>query len=386
MNTIKRYVVFDILMIFFVTIAITLLLMTLGGGAKEGIRQGLPPSVVLGTMPYIVPEMLRFTIPGCLLFAVCSVFGRMTASNEIVAVKSLGINPLSIVWPVLVIAYLLSIATYGIYDVCALWSRPNLRRLVEESVDQIALGYLKANGSFTKHGISIVVKGVDGDRLLQPLINIEGRADAPPITLTAEEARLRANGDLGTLRFECRNGQIEATGKASLRFPNHFAHDVVLREPEVHPENRLSPAALGSCVIPQQITRETALVSELQRKLSARRDSKQEAQMADLQRQLDSHRRRLHRLQAEVPRRFSNGFGCLCFALIGIPVAMKGRSSDTMSVFFLCFMPILLVYYPLLVVGENMAREGFYPGLSVWLADAVLLVIGAAMMLRTMRR
>ncbi|MBC8872973.1 MAG: LptF/LptG family permease [Planctomycetes bacterium] len=386
MNTIKRYVVFDILTIFFVTIAITLLLMTLGGGAKEGIRQGLPPSVVLGTMPYILPEMLRFTIPGCLLFAVCSVFGRMTVSNEIVAIKSLGINPLSIVWPVLVVAYLLSIATFGIYDVCALWSRPNLRRLVEESVDQIALGYLKANGSFTKHGISIVVKGVDGDRLLQPLINIDGRADAPPITLTAEEARLRANEDAGTLRFECRNGQIEATGKACLRFPGHFAHDVVLREPELHPENRLSPAALGSRVIPKQITRETAIVSDLRRKLSAQRGANQEAKTADLQRQFDSHQARLYRLQTEIPRRFSNGFGCLCFALIGIPVAMKGRSSDTMSVFFCCFMPILLVYYPLLVVGENIAREGFYPGLSVWLADAVLLVIGAAMMLRTMRR
>ena len=65
---------------------------------------------------------------------------------------------------------------------------------------------------------------------------------------------------------------------------------------------------------------------------------------------------------------------------------MKGRSSDTMSVFFLCFMPILLVYYPLLMTGENIAREGFYPGLSVWLADAVLLVIGAVLMLRIMRR
>jgi lipopolysaccharide export system permease protein len=94
----------------------------------------------------------------------------------------------------------------------------------------------------------------------------------------------------------------------------------------------------------------------------------------------------LHRLQAEIPRRFSNGFGCLCFALIGIPVAMRGRSSDTMSVFFRCFMPILLVYYPLLATGENIAREGCYPELSVWLANAVLFVIGAILLWGTMRR
>lgn len=93
MKIIKWYVVGEILKILFVTIGITLLLLTLGGGAKEGIRRGLPPHLVVQTVPYIVPEMLRFIIPGCLLFAVCSVFGRMTASNEIVAMKSLGINP-----------------------------------------------------------------------------------------------------------------------------------------------------------------------------------------------------------------------------------------------------------------------------------------------------
>jgi lipopolysaccharide export system permease protein len=310
----------------------------------------------------------------------------MTASNEIVAVKSLGINPLSIVWPVLIVAYLLSIATFGIYDICAMWARPNLRRLVEGSADQIAVGYLKANGAFTTHGMSIVVKGVDGDRLLQPVININERGNTPSITLTAREARLRTDEDSGTLRFECRDGQVEASGKACLRFPGRFVHDVVLHEPDAHPEDHLSPAALGSRIIPALIAREKARIAKLQQQLSPQNDSKKRTEAAGLQSALDQRRSRLFRLQAEIPRRFSNGFGCLCFALVGVPVAMRGRSSDTMSVFFLCFLPILLVYYPLLVTGENIARAGFYPGLSVWLADVVLLVIGAVLLVRIMRR
>ncbi len=386
MNTIKRHVVSEILKIFFVAIAITMLLMTLGGGAKEGIRQGLPPGIVLRTMPYIVPEMLRFTIPGCLLFAVCSVFGRMSASNEIVAIKSLGINPLSIVWPVLVVAYALSFATFAVYDVCAVWARPNLRRLAEDSVDEIAIGYLKANGAFTMEGISIVVKGVDGDRLLQPVISIAGRGDTPPITLTAREAWLHSDDDSGTLRVECRDGQIDAPGKACLRFPNRFVHDVVLREPEAHPKDHLSPAALGSRTIPTQIAREKAHISRVQQQLAAQHASEQSTTATGLQNILAQRQTRLFRLQAEIPRRFSNGFGCVCFALVGVPVALRGRSSDTMSVFFLCFLPILLVYYPLLVTGENIARAGFYPGLTVWLADAVLLVVGAVLLARAMRR
>ena len=103
MNGIKRTIVVETVKVFLVTMTVALMLMTLGGGAKEGLRRGLPPGVVVQTMPYILPEMLRFVIPGCLLFAVCSVFGRMAAANELVALKSLGINPLRVVWPVLVV-------------------------------------------------------------------------------------------------------------------------------------------------------------------------------------------------------------------------------------------------------------------------------------------
>ena len=85
-------------------------------------------------------------------------------------------------------------------------------------------------------------------------------------------------------------------------------------------------------------------------------------------------------MQAETQRRLSNGFACLCFALVGIPVAIWQKSSDNIGVFFLCFGPILLVYYPLLVVGENLARDGHWPHLTVWLADGLLLVVGLLLM------
>jgi len=385
MKIIRWYVVGEILKIFFVTIGVTLLLLTLGGGAKEGIRRGLPPHLVIQTMPYIVPEMLRFTIPGCLLFAVCSVFGRMTESNEIVAMKSLGINPLSVIRPVLIVAWVLSVTTFAMYDACAVWARPNLRRLIARSVDQIAYGYLRANGSFSSRGMSIVVKGVEDDRLLQPVINIDGRGGNPAITLTAKEATLHGNRNSRTLRFECQDAQVEVAGKGSFRRPDRFVYDVVVDEPDPRPEDNQSPAALGSRTIPKQILREKGLVAGLEAKLSASVDSN-EADTTLLQAQLDQHKSRLFRLESEIPRRFSNGLGCLCFAMIGMPVAMWGRSSDTMSVFFLCFMPILLVYYPLLVIGENLALDGVFPQYSVWLADGVLFVIGTVLLLRQMRR
>jgi lipopolysaccharide export system permease protein len=385
MDIVRRYVIAETSKIFLVAIAVTLALMTLGGGAKEGIRQGLPAQLVLQTMPYLVPEMLRFVVPGCLLFAVCSVFGRMTTANELVAVRSLGISPMALVWPVLVLAYFLSILTFSLYDVCASWSRPNMRNLVVNSVDQIAYGFLRTNGSYSGHGLSIIVKGVEGDVLQQPVITAEARNAQPAVTLVAQQAILRTDRQTGVLHIDCRDGQVDVEGKGTFRFPDRFVQDVVLRKPEPasDPENHSSPASLASRSVMRQIGRERRLVAQLREEAAT--DGQGPQSVAAVEQRLESHQKRLWRLEAEIPRRMSNGFGCLCFVLVGIPVAIRSRSADAMSIFFLCFLPILLVYYPLLVTGENLARAGFYPPYSVWLADAALVLGGLVLMFRATR-
>ena len=193
MGTIQRAVVLDAFKVFVATAAVALLLMTLGGGAKEGVSRGLPPQIILRIMPYLIPEMLRFVVPGCLLFAVCSVYGRMAASNEVVAIKSIGVNPLRVMWPALVLAYALSMFTYWLYDVCAVWARPNLQREVAQSLTEIAYGYLRANRSFRTQGLSIVVKGVEGDQLQKPVVTIESGAAGRPVVLIADRARLKSD-------------------------------------------------------------------------------------------------------------------------------------------------------------------------------------------------
>lgn len=374
----------ETLQVFLATMAVALLLMTLGGGIKEGVSRGLPPQVVLKILPYVVPEMLRFVIPGCLLFAVCSVLGQMAAANEMVALKSLGIDPLRVIWPLLILAYALSVATFWLYDVCAVWARPNLGRLVAGSIDEIAYSVLASSRSFRAGGVSIVVEGVEGRTLRRPALSIETGNATPPVMLVAAEASLVADAGTGALRVECRDGQVDVPGKGRLRFPDRFSHQLPLGDAGAAREELLSPAYLSLRAIPRQVAWEREQIARLERELGSAGAAGQ-AEGDRIRGELKYRRARLYRLQAEPQRRLSNGMGCLCFALVGIPVALGRRSADTMSVFFLCFLPILLVYYPLLMTGENIARQGVFPQCSVWLADAVLL--GAAIvLLRWVRR
>jgi lipopolysaccharide export system permease protein len=94
---------------------------------------------------------------------------------------------------------------------------------------------------------------------------------------------------------------------------------------------------------------------------------------------------RLSRLRTEPWRRWASGFSCLCFVMVGAPLAILWRRADVMSTFFACFFPILLIYYPLFLVGFDRAKAGALPPYSVWAANLILVGIGIWLMRRVIR-
>ena len=99
-----------------------------------------------------------------------------------------------------------------------------------------------------------------------------------------------------------------------------------------------------------------------------------------IEKEIETAQARLHRLHTEPWRRWANGFSCLCFVFIGVPVAVRMRFSEFIASFFICFLPILLVYYPLLAVSVDHAKDGTFPPQAVWLGNIVLAVAGIWML------
>jgi lipopolysaccharide export system permease protein len=61
------------------------------------------------------------------------------------------------------------------------------------------------------------------------------------------------------------------------------------------------------------------------------------------------------------------------------------RRSDAMTVFGLCFLPILIGYYPLLMLGLDRAKNGSWNANVVWLGNAALLTLGLWLRRRVIR-
>ncbi len=391
-NVLNRYIVFEIAKVFLVTLSAMTALMILVGVVQEAVRENLTPLTILQLIPYVLPNALCFAIPGTILFSTCMVLGRMSASNEIIAIKSMGISPIVAIWPVLVMSFCLSLVTLCLNDLAVSWGRKGVYRVVLHSVEKTIYAVLNTQRNYQNGRVSIYVDDVVGSQLIRPVVQIYQDDTGNDLQFSAEIAQLSVNAASNELVFSVRNASFSRDSvnavvpyddvtiplsdaikkgersKSPSNYPlRSIGRETVLQRQEVQSlQNRMAMQAtfqmLGGDFVSLTHPRWNAQLDELQQA-----------------------KYRVYRLQTEPWRRWANGFSCFCFVIVGAPLAIYLRKSDFWNTFALCFIPILIIYYPLLMFGVGQAKSGDLPPPIVWMGNIVLVAIGWIMIKRTMR-
>ncbi len=392
MRILTRYVLTDVLKVLVVTLVAMTALMMIGGLAREAYRNGLGIVSVLELFPFMLPEMLRFTAPGAMLLATTAVYGRMSGANEFVAVKSLGVSPLALVWPTLALATLVSLATVWLNDVAMSWGHAGVKRVITASVEDMVYSVLRTKGSYSTPQITINVRGVEGHRLIEPVFIGSASEGREGINASALEAELSANPEEGTLTVKFLD--FDGTFRdQSGTHPGWFSVQWQLSDFSRGGAS-LGPADTPLSSIPTEIARRQRDLESLKQELAARAAYQMiQGDISALtgkewkrgQTRLAKIESDLNKLHTEPHRRWSSGFSCFCFALVGAPLAIRMRNSDMLASFFACFLPILLIYYPLLMIGLDSAKHGVTPPQIVWLGNALMAVLGAWLLRRAAR-
>lgn len=393
MRILTRYVLVELAKVFLVSLTGLTLLILIGGVVREAANQNLPLAHVVRLVPFILPDALRISVPVTLLLAVSSVYGRMSGCNEVLAAKAQGIHPWSLLWPAFAAAVLLSLMTVWLNDLAVSWGRHGAQRVVIEAVEEIAYSMLKARKSYSSPSFSINVKGVEGRTLIRPTLTLQAIGDTPPMTITAQQAELRSDRAAGVLKVTLRRGTVDVGG-VTFDFPGVEEREIPLRDASRAKDVTALPSWLPLRVIPEQVVEQEKIIAQMERELAARAayqmlcgdfDALAGGQWQRLERSLMLTRSRLSRLLTEPHRRWSAGFSCLCFAWVGAPMAIRLRNRDFLTSFFLCFLPILIVYYPLLAYGVDGAKGGTVPPYFVWTGNLLLVGWGTWLMRKVIR-
>lgn len=390
MTLISRYVLRELLLVFSVALGALTLFMLVVGLVREAQQQGLGIVQILMLVPYVLPEAMRFAVPGTMLFAAASVFGRMSASNEITALRAAGISPLAVIWPAAGLALVVSFVSVWLNDVAVSWGRDGMRRVVVESVEQIIYARLRQTRSYASPYVSLNVKAVDGRRLIRPTLSLAHGPDGRPLTVSAAEAELRTNISAGTLGVTFRDGTI-LMGDMKASFPDEITRELPLGAVTRKSAVSTSPSEIPLAGFSRAYDDQVALIDQLEQSAAgtwamAILSGSMPAQPASVSpTTLADARGRLNRIVLEPWRRWANGFSCFCFVLVGAPMAIRMRNADFLTSFFLCFLPILVVYYPVFMLGVSQAKRGTAPPVAVWLGNLLIVLWGWWLLRRVVR-
>jgi lipopolysaccharide export system permease protein len=101
---------------------------------------------------------------------------------------------------------------------------------------------------------------------------------------------------------------------------------------------------------------------------------------------IESNRSRYIKLRTELHSRFALSFSCFFFVLLGSPFAILQARRQFLTSFLMCFLPILLMYYPIVMLMMNLCKtETVSPVWAMWVGNVLLLAAGLSVLRKVMQ-
>ena len=334
---------------------------------------------LLAAAPLIVPIALPITVPLSYLVACLLTYGRFSDDNEFLAMQMGGIHPWNAVAPAILAASVLSVGTLWLNaDVnprMTLLKKSVARREVEQllraiqepSVTRLQLGELEmswAGREAAPH--KVVLKSLKvgeepeggGERVIRAYQLQARRArlslhDEPRMQLVVdvEDARMPVEDATGRTVMTVRSAPIgidldRLVGVSPLL--SSKGADEMRAEELYYRMHRLSAAAERN--------------------------------------RTSSEMKQYRRFAAEYWRRIALGLSPLAFTLIGVPLGLLSARGSRWTAVVIALGIALPVYYPLFLLGENLAKSGTLPiALALNLPNVALGATGLVLLRRVVR-
>lgn len=369
-------------------------ILLMAGIVAEASKQGLGPAQILAAIPLLIPSTLPYTIPATTLFAACVVYGRLAADNEILAIRAAGVNILKVVKPGIYLGLVMSAVTMGLYYRIIPYTHMLLRAMVYNDAEELLYSMLRTNNAINHSSMpySMFVSSVKDRKLMNPVFKHlkNGQVD---IVAQARDAELKVDVAHKQLLVKMHHGTGTASEDGSRFDFDEKTWAVELPDDWIKMKDRRPRDMSWQEMLDKkrefqaQIDADTAEVAVWTAQLQASGSPPDLAKrVKDLKDRMNLNKSQIIVLDVELNMRPALSLGCLFFILAGCPVGIWFSRSDFLSSFITCFLPIVFLYYPLVLCGTGLAKEGRYNLFAmVWGADALMAVVGVVLFWRLLR-
>ena len=349
-------------------VALLSLVLVLGNVFKEMldllINHNVPLETVLSFVAFVLPFSMTFTIPWGFLTAVLLVFGRLSADNEIIALRSNGVSFTRIFYPVLAVALLLVGLCFWINTEVA----PRAQYAMLTSLFRIATS--NPTAMFQADEVvdqfpdrRIYVGARDGDMMKNLIVFEIDEKGIPSKVVFAKTGTLSSDMQNNRLLLKVQDAHFEQRDHRQPDNVDMIRQGITMRE-------GVFPMSLQKLF--DQKKRDKPLSSHTLQELFA------ELAKPDCPRRLA--------FQVEISKRFSLSLAALSFALIAVPLGITAHRKET-SVGFALSLVIAFGYFFFIIVADTFRNNpNAYPVVLIWLPNLLFTALGIWLFSRLTRR
>ena len=366
MKLLDRYVGKEIVLTATFAIAVLSLVLVLGNVFKQLldllINHDVPLEYILSFIAYILPFSLTFTIPWGFLTAVLLVFGKMSAENELIALRANGVSIPRICF----IVFALAVTACAI----CLWINVDVAPRAQQQMKS-ALFNIATSNPIAMFGSDQVIDEFPGKK-----IYVEKKSGTELEDILMYD--LNDNDDPMSV-VHARRGELQTDLEGK--------QQILLRLTDARYEQRDTAEPQNVMKIRQGITMDKIdlpiSLKELYEKNKRRRGLSQMT-LTELLKNQDQ--KQITAARTEVNKRFSFSLASLAFALIGVPLAITAHRKET-SIGFLFSLVIAFVYFFFIIIADTVRdNPKAHPALLIWAPNFIFIGLGAWLFWRMSRK
>lgn len=329
-----------------------------------------------GLMLHLVPPILVFattiTLPVSFLLSLTFTFSRMEADGEISTLQVSGVHLRTVFAPAFAMAVALCGFTYFMQIEILPNAQRDQRNLIRQGLNDVLANLSGGQRSINFHpDYRIHIESVEGSSMKGIIIQHLDRAKGM--------VRRKIHAREGTWRFEeARNKLLlELTGCEYTEYDRGDPVKIQKATTEVLPFEINFDEILAKK--PKRL--EDLTLEEISYVLEEKKSVPIELQTHYLRRWTPLE------VEAAYHRRFADSAAPAVFVLIGAPLGIMARTRSRLVAFFIGFLPILVFYYPMMMIGASLAVSGkIPPWLGTWIGNITMGWVGITLTARVFRR
>ncbi len=375
LNILQRYVIYEVVRAFSLALLTMSSIFVLFMVAAQARDIGLSPQDIVELVPYVIPSTLPYTIPVSLLFAVTVVYGRLAGDNEIIAIKTAGVSVWTVLRPTFYLAVVLSVTLLFLSGTWIPQCTHQAKMVLFKDLEETFYKVLKKEHEFNSPRWPFLIKVSEVDKKVMKDATFKHRVsgtDDFDLVIQAKRAVMHIDLDAKVVR-------VHFLDEAEVQHYRHGADVVLINgrilEIRIPEDSQFDP----EMKIQEKTNRQIRAELREERHKVATGRVRQAIQCAfhfgtgrverlnwyEVREAFIDHSysvRKCNELETEWWLRLSMACGSLLFVILGAPVGIRFARRDFLSAFITCFVPIITLYYPLMLLGVNVSKEGMSLG------------------------